>query len=80
MLVKELVFEFMTASPQCQPSMDGLRQAEIFRECGLDWGCYPNVTSSNQQYWVAAAIQELKSEGKIERVSDSGPWRLVGKV
>ncbi|ELB2043651.1 hypothetical protein AB0533_003739 [Vibrio parahaemolyticus] len=79
LLVKELVFEFMSSSPSCQPNMDGLKQAEIFRECGLDWGGYPKATSSNQQYWVAAAIQELKSEGKVERVFDSGPWRLVVK-
>ena len=28
---------------------EGLKQAEIFRACGLDWGEYPNATYSNQQ-------------------------------
>jgi methionyl-tRNA synthetase len=54
-----------------------MKLAEIFRECGFDWGDYPKTTSSNQQYWVGAIVQELKSEGKIERVSESGPWRLL---
>jgi hypothetical protein len=42
----------------------------------LDWGDYPNATSSNQQYWVVALVRELEAEGKVERISESGPWRL----
>jgi methionyl-tRNA synthetase len=76
-LAKTLVYEFMQANPQCQVNAEGMKLAQIFRECGFDWGDYPKTTSSNQQYWVAAIAQELKSEGKIERVSESGPWRLV---
>lgn len=73
---KELVLEFMRSNANCQPNSTGMRLAQIFRECGFDWGDYPKATSSNQQYWVAAIAQELKAEGKIERVSESGPWRL----
>jgi hypothetical protein len=74
---KELILDFMHANSKCQPNSSGMKLAEIFRECGFDWGDYPKTTSSNQQYWVGAIVQELKSEGKIERISESGPWRLI---
>lgn len=74
---KELVLDFMRANTYCQPGSEGIKLAQIFRACGFDWGDYPKTTSSNQQYWVGAIAQELKSEGKIERVSESGPWRLL---
>ena len=73
---KALVLEFMKASDLCQRGREGMRLSEIFRACGLDWGNYPNATSSNQQYWVVALVRELEAEGKIERVAQSGPWRL----
>jgi hypothetical protein len=43
----------------------------------MDWGDYPIATSTRQQYWVAAILQELEAEGKVERVTESGPWRLT---
>jgi hypothetical protein len=73
---KALVFEFMRESEQCQPGRDGIRLSPIFRACGFDWGEQKKATSSNQQYWVVALMRELESEGKVERVSESGPWRL----
>ena len=74
---KALVLRFMQSTPLCQPGAEGMKLARISRECGLDWGDYPKATSSNQQYWVVALVRELESEGKVERVSDSGPWRLL---
>lgn len=47
-----------------------LKTAKIFRECGFDWGCYPNATSSNQQYWIVALLRGLEKEGKIKRNSE----------
>jgi hypothetical protein len=74
---KALVLEFMQSSSDCQPGMVGMRLSPIFRACGFDWGEYPKATSSNQQYWVVALVRELESEGKVERTSPSGPWRLI---
>ena len=75
---KTLVHQFMQASDCCQPGREGMKQASIFRECGFGWGdSYKNATSSNQQYWVVALLRELAHEGKVERVSESGPWRLL---
>ena len=74
--IKELVFDYMKNSPDCAVSADGLMQAEIFRQCGLDWGEYSNATSSNQQYWIVALIRELESEGKVQRDVDSKKWRI----
>ena len=65
--IKDLVYEYMKNSSQCQPNAEGKTQAEIFRACGLDWGEYPNATSSNQQYWIVALLRELEKEEKIER-------------
>ncbi len=76
-LTKSLILHFMQATPACRPGNNGMKLAQIFRECGLDWGEHKNATSSNQQYWVVALIRELESEKKVERVSESGPWRLL---
>lgn len=76
-LSKSLILQFMQATSECQPNGEGLKLAQIFRDCGFDWGEYKKVTSSHQQYWVSAIVRELESEGKVERVSESGPWRLV---
>ena len=73
---KAIVYEFMRASALCQPGREGMRLAPIFRACGFDWGEYEKATSSNQQYWVVALMRELEAEGNVERVSESGPWRL----
>lgn len=73
---KTLVYEFMQASNICQPDQEGMRLSPIFRACGLDWGEQKMSTSSHQQYWVVALMRELEAEGKVERVSESGPWRL----
>ena len=74
--IKELVFNYMKNSPDCAVDADGLKQAEIFRQCGLDWGEYPNATSSNQQYWIVALLRELEFEGKVQRDVDSKKWRI----
>ena len=74
--IKELVFDYMKNSPDCAVYADGLKQAEIFRQCGLDWGEYPNATSSNQQYWIVALLRELESEGKVQRDVASKKWRI----
>jgi hypothetical protein len=71
-----LGYEFMQHSDLCQPGREGMRLSPIFRACGFDWGEYEKATSSNQQYWVVALMRELEAEGKVERVSVSGPWRL----
>ena len=76
-LAKSLVFQFMQATLACQPGKEGMKLAQIFRACGFDWGEYKKATSSNQQYWIVALVRELEAEGKVERVSESGPWRLL---
>lgn len=74
---KQLVLEFMQNTFKCHAGAEGMRLAEIFRECGFGWGDYPKATASNQQYWIVALVQEPAAEGKVERVSESGPWRLI---
>ena len=73
---KSLVLDFMTSTSRCRPGGEGMKQAEIFRACGFDWGTYEKATSSNQQYWVVALLRELEAEGRVEQASESGPWRL----
>lgn len=73
---KFLVIDFMSIHPDCNPNATGLTQAEIFRACGLDWDNQESATSSQQQYWLVALLRTLESDGLIERVRESGPWRL----
>ena len=75
-LAKSIVLQYMQNTHDCRANGDGKRLASIFRDCGFDWGEYQNATSSNQQYWVVALMRELEAEGKVERVTESGPWRL----
>ncbi|WP_323816573.1 hypothetical protein [Cellvibrio sp. NN19] len=76
---KVMVRQFMEQHELCAPNSSGLKQAEIFRECGLDWSNKPKATSSNQQYWLVALLKELEEEGVVEQVNESGPWRLLAK-
>lgn len=76
---KKLVLDFMRNSPECFPHREGLRQAEIFRECGFDWGDFPNAESSKQQFWIVGLLRELEKEGKIQRNLDTKYWRLTEK-
>ncbi len=76
-LCKTLVLEFMQATKECQPGKTGMKQSQIFKNCGFDWGNYPLITASQQQYWIVAILSQLKKEGKVERISKSGPWRLL---
>ena len=73
---KNLVYSFMAATPDCNHHADGMRAAEIFRACGLDWGSYENATSSNQQYWLVALLRELEAENKVIRDTSTKLWRL----
>lgn len=66
----------MNGTEECRKGQAGMKQSEIFRRCGFDWGSYPNATSSNQQYWLVALLRELEAEGVVERLPRSGPWRL----
>ncbi len=75
-IAKSIVFDYMKNSNYCAPGNEGMKLAEIFRNCGFDWGDYPKATSTNQQYWVVALARELQAEGKIEQIRDRGPWRL----
>lgn len=77
---KRLVLDYMTSTPACRPSGEGVRQAVIFRECGMDWGEAEKATSSNQQYWLVALLRQLHAEGRIEQVEASGPWRITATV
>ncbi len=75
-LAKSLVLEFMNATGECQPENEGMKLAQIFKRCGFGWGDFSKASSSSQQYWVSAIVKALEADGKVERVSESGPWRL----
>ena len=73
---KTIVYDFMKSTDFCAPGSEGMRQAEISRQCGLEWGDYKNSTASQQQWWTVGLLREMESEGKVERIRESGPWRL----
>lgn len=73
---KELALAALAKHPDGRINGKGVKQAEVFRICGLDWGVYPKALSTQQQYWVVALLRELESEGTVEQVEERGPWRL----
>jgi len=73
---KELVLQFMRSESLCSKNGAGMKQAEIFRRCGFDFGDRPSSPSTQQQYWLVALLRELESDGRVVRVRTSGPWRL----
>jgi hypothetical protein len=42
----------------------------------MDWGNKRKATSTNQQYWVIAALCELEEEGLIIQDLTNNKWRL----
>ncbi|KAA6204632.1 MAG: hypothetical protein DU429_09065 [Candidatus Tokpelaia sp.] len=73
---KELALSALKKYPEGHKNGKGIRQAEIFRLCGLDWGDYAKAFSSQQQFWVVALLRELEAEGAVEQIRESDPWRL----
>lgn len=33
-----IVYSFMQSNKECSRNNEGMRQSDIFRECGMDWG------------------------------------------
>ena len=74
---KDLVYSYMKSNELCQSYNVGLSQAEIFRNCGMDWGEKENCTSSHQQYYIVAILRTLEEENKIQRDDGTKKWRLI---
>ena len=75
--IKDLVYLYMKSKPKCSSLSSGMRQAEIFKECGLDWGTFVGSSSSQQQFWIVGLLRELEREGKIQRDEYTKLWRLI---
>jgi len=73
----DAIYEYMESESVCRSSQEGLRAAHIFRECGFDWGEHEGATSTNQQYWVVAALRHLEASGRVVRDSATKKWRLA---
>ena len=73
---RELILDFMKQSEDCQPRAKGIKQAELFRVCGLDWGEQPTATSTQQNFWLVGLLRTLESEGIVERDVTTKKWRL----
>jgi hypothetical protein len=73
-VVKELLINFITS--KSENYSNGMKTSEIFRGCGFDWGNYENATSTNQNYWIVAALRELESEERIFRDFGTKKWML----
>lgn len=73
---RELVLDFMKHSEECRPNAEGIKQAELFRVCGLDWGEQPTATSTQQNFWLVGLLRTLESEGIVERDKTTKKWKL----
>ena len=74
---KTLVLDYMKSNADCATYGKGLRQAELFRVCGFDWGDYEKAEPTRQQFWVIGLLRTLENEGLIQRDSISKKWRLT---
>lgn len=73
---KKLVIDFMNSKEICDKNNTGIKQSEIFYNCGMNWGDKPNCTSSQQQYWVVAILRQLQEDGIVQRDDETKKWRL----
>jgi hypothetical protein len=73
---KALVVEYLNGQTDARSTGQGVRQATVFQDCGFDWGEFPKATSSNQQYWMVALLNELQRSGLVEQLSNK-KWRLT---
>ena len=74
---KNIVLDYMKSNSDCARYGKGLRQAELFRVCGFDWGDYEKAEPTRQQYWVIGLLRTLEGEGVIQRDDVSKKWRLL---
>lgn len=74
--IKSVVLSFIQNSSECSSDGEGLRQAKIFRDCGLDWGKHKNATSSHQQFWLVGLLRELENDGYIQQDEATRKWLL----
>ena len=72
---KELTLAALAKHPYRRINGKGVKQAEVFRLWGFDWGDYPGAPGTQQQYWAVALLRELKSKVTVEKVEKNGPWR-----
>lgn len=75
-LCKSLVLHYMQNNEACKPGGTGVKQIEVFRDCGFDWGDYKKVSSTNQSYWAVVILRALEEDNKVKQLSDGGPWTL----
>lgn len=73
---RELIISYMKHCEECQPNSEGIKQAELFRVCGLDWGEQPTATSTQQNFWLVGLLRTLEHEGIVERDTSTKKWRL----
>ena len=73
--IKELVLDFMKNNDDCQPNALGVACAEIFRDCGLNWGDLP-TKPGNQVYWVHALLEQCEKEGLVFRDPINKKYRI----
>jgi len=76
-LAKANVLEYLSSSSAAKPGGDGVKQTDIFRDCGFDWDDQESAKSTQQQYWVVALLRELETEGLVDRSGPRGKIRLV---
>ena len=74
--LKNLIYDYMCSKEIMFKYGEGMRQSEIFYNCGMDFGEKENCTSSNQQYYIVAILRELEEEGKVRRDKITKKWFL----
>ena len=73
---RDLVISYMQQSEECQAGAEGVKQAELFRMCGLDWGEQLTATSTQQNFWLVGLLRTLENGGVVERDGVTKKWRL----
>ena len=76
---KNHVLQYMKESNRCRPKDGvGMKQSDIFKECGFNWGEQTSASETSQQSWIVALLRQLESEDEVERLH-SKQWRLRSK-
>jgi len=68
--VEQIIIKFMQNNVQGSSYGSGIKLSDLFRLCGFSCRDKENAASSQQKYWIVAAMRTLEEKGIVKRDSN----------